>query len=244
MNPIAFEVFGISIRWYGIIIGIGMFLGTMIAMKEAKRLGYKEDTLLDVLIIALPSAIIGARLYYVIFNLDMYDTFWEMINIRSGGLAIHGGVLAAIFSFYIVSKVKNMDFWVWLDIAAPSLILGQAIGRWGNFVNQEAHGGETDLPWGIMIDGLKVHPTFLYESIGNFIIFLFLRSLRSKKKFNGHIFAYYMICYSIIRFFIEGLRTDSLYFGELRVAQLVSVLFALIGISIIYFKKKAENKMV
>lgn len=244
MNPIAFELFGISIRWYGIIIGLGMFLGTALAMKEAKRLGYNDEILLDVLIIAIPSAIVGARLYYVLFNLDNYDTFWEMINIRSGGLAIHGGLLAAILSFYIVSKVKKMDFGVWLDIAAPSIILGQAIGRWGNFINQEAHGGETDLPWGIMVDGLKVHPTFLYESLGNFLIFLFLRSLRSKKKFEGHIFVYYMICYSLIRFFIEGLRTDSLYFGNIRVAQMVSVVFALLGLLIIYLNKRAKHKKV
>lgn len=242
MNPVAFEIFGMSIRWYGILIGMGMLIGAVIAMKEAKRLGYEEETLLDILIIALPCAIIGARLYYVIFNLDLYDTFWEMINIRSGGLAIHGGVLAAILSFYIISKVKKLDFWVWLDIAAPSIILGQAIGRWGNFINQEAHGGETDLPWGIMVDGLKVHPTFLYESIGNFIIFFFLRSLRKKKKFEGHIFAYYMICYSIIRFFIEGLRTDSLYFGPMRVAQMVSILFVGLGVLMIVINKKKIKK--
>lgn len=243
MNPVAFELFGVSVRWYGILIGMGMLLGTMIGMKEAKRLGYEEETLLDVLIIALPSAIIGARFYYVIFNLDLYDTFWEMINIRSGGLAIHGGVLAAIFSFWIISKVKKLDFWVWLDIAAPSIILGQAVGRWGNFINQEAHGGETDLPWGIMVDGLKVHPTFLYESLGNILIFFFLRAFRKKKKFEGHVFAYYMIGYSIIRFFIEGLRTDSLYFGPLRVAQMVSILFAGLGVLIIVINKKKIKKV-
>lgn len=242
MNPVAFEIFGMSIRWYGIIIGMGMLLGAMIAMKEAKRLGYEEETLLDILIVALPCAIIGARAYYVLFNLDLYDSFWEMINIRSGGLAIHGGVLAAIFSFWIISRIKKLDFWVWLDIAAPSIILGQAIGRWGNFINQEAHGGETDLPWGIMVDGIKVHPTFLYESLGNLIIFFFLRSFRKKKKFEGHVFAYYMISYSIIRFFIEGLRTDSLYFGTFRVAQLISLLFVGLGMLLIVIKKKMIKK--
>ncbi len=216
MNPVAFELFGVSVRWYGILIGAGMLLGTLIAMKEAKRLGLKEETLLDVLIVSLPCAIVGARLYYVIFNLDMYDNLVDATNIRSGGMAIHGGVLAAIGSFYIVSKIKKMDFWKWVDIATPSIILGQAIGRWGNFINQEAHGGPTDLPWGIMVDGIKVHPTFLYESVGNLIIFAFLMFMRKKKRFDGQLFAYYLICYSVIRFFIEGLRTDSLYLGEIR----------------------------
>lgn len=238
MNPVAFEIFGLSIRWYGILIGMGMLLGTMIGMKEAKRLGLNEDTLLDVLIIALPSAIIGARAYYVLFNLEQYNTFFEMINIRSGGLAIHGGIIGAISSFYIISRVKKMDFWKWLDIAAPSIVLGQAIGRWGNFVNQEAHGGPTDLPWGIMVDGIKVHPTFFYESFGNFMIFIFLMSMRKKKKFDGQLIAIYMILYSIIRFFIEGLRTDSLYFGDFRVAQLISLLFIGLGFVILALKKK------
>lgn len=242
MDPVAFSIFGLDIRWYGIIIGCGMLIGTMVAMKEAKRLGLKEDTLLDILLVSLPAAIIGARLYYVLFNLDQYKTIGEAINIRSGGLAIHGGVIAAVLSFYVVSRVKKLDFWLWLDIMAPSLILGQAIGRWGNFVNQEAHGGETDLPWGIMVDGLKVHPTFLYESIGNFIIFFFLMSIRKKKKFDGQLIAYYMIGYSVIRFFIEGLRTDSLYLGPIRVAQLISIILIILGFFIIHKKRKGILK--
>ena len=242
MDPVAFSIFGLDIRWYGIIIGCGMLIGTMVAMKEAKRLGLKEDTLLDILLVSLPAAIIGARFYYVMFNLDQYKTIGEAINIRSGGLAIHGGVIAAVLSFYIVSKVKKLDFWLWLDIMAPSLILGQAIGRWGNYINQEAHGGQTDLPWGIMVDGVKVHPTFLYESIGNFIIFLFLMSIRKKKKFDGQLIAYYMIGYSVIRFFIEGLRTDSLYLGPIRVAQLVSIILIILGFFIIHKKRKGILK--
>lgn len=241
MNPVAFEIFGISIRWYGILIGTGMFLGALIAMKEAKRLGYKEETLLDILIIALPAAIIGARLYYVIFNLGAYDTIWEALNIRSGGLAIHGGILAAVGSFKIYSMVKKLDFWTWLDIAAPSIALGQAIGRWGNFINQEAHGGPTDLPWGIMVNGTKVHPTFLYESLGDLAIFVFLFSLRKRKKFDGQLIALYMILYSMIRFFIEGLRTDSLYFGSFRVAQLISIGLVLLGIIILKIKSKQSK---
>lgn len=246
MNPVAFEIFGISIRWYGILIGCGMMIGAYIAMKEAKRQGFEEETLLDILIISLPCAIIGARLYYVLFNLGAYDTVWQALNIRSGGLAIHGGVLAAIGSFSIYAKIKKLEFWKWLDIVAPSLILGQAIGRWGNFINQEAHGGPTDLPWGIMVDGMKVHPTFLYESLGNFIIFFILFKMRKTKKFDGQQIAWYMILYSIIRFFIEALRTDSLYLGEFRVAQLISLLLVALGVLLLHVrgKKKHEFKAV
>ncbi|MBN2795487.1 MAG: prolipoprotein diacylglyceryl transferase [Clostridia bacterium] len=238
INPVAFEIFGISIRWYGILIGTGMLLGALIAMREARRLNLNDETLLDALIIALPAAIIGARLYYVIFNLDMYDNFLDMINIREGGLAIHGGVLAGVGSFYIYSKIKKLDFWKWLDIAAPAIILGQAIGRWGNYINQEAHGGPTDLPWGIMIDGVKYHPTFLYESIFNLLIFIFLMVMRKKKKFDGQLIALYMILYSIVRFFVEGLRTDSLYFGSIRVAQLISIVLIVLGLGLMKWRSK------
>lgn len=238
INPVAFEIFGISIRWYGILIGTGMLLGALIAMREARRLNLKDETLLDALIIALPAAIIGARLYYVIFNLDMYDNFLDMINIRQGGLAIHGGVLAGVGSFYIYAKIKKLDFWKWLDIAAPSIILGQAIGRWGNYINQEAHGGPTDLPWGIVIDGVKYHPTFLYESVFNLIIFIFLMVMRKKKKFDGQLIALYMILYSIVRFFVEGLRTDSLYFGSFRVAQLISIVLIVLGLGLMKWRSK------
>lgn len=242
MNPVAFEIFGLSIRWYGILIGLGMLLGTVIAMREAKRQGLQEEKLLDILIIALPVAIVCARLYYVLFNLNYYDSVWDMLNIRSGGLAIHGGVIGAVGSFAIYARVKKLDFWKWLDITAPSIILGQAIGRWGNFVNQEAHGGPTDLPWGIMVDGVKVHPTFLYESLGNFIIFFILFRMRKTKKFDGQQIAWYMILYSIIRFFIEGLRTDSLYYQGFRVAQLISLLLIALGVLLLVIKGKKVKK--
>lgn len=238
INPVAFEIFGISIRWYGILIGTGMLLGALIAMREARRLELNDETLLDALIIALPAAIIGARLYYVIFNLDMYDGFLDMINIRQGGLAIHGGVLAGVGSFYIYSRIKKLDFWKWLDIVAPSIILGQAIGRWGNYINQEAHGGPTDLPWGIMIDGVKYHPTFLYESVFNLLIFVFLMFMRKRKKFDGQLIALYMILYSIVRFFVEGLRTDSLYLGSFRVAQLISIVLIVLGLGLMKWRSK------
>ncbi len=229
MDPIAFEVFGIAVRWYGILISSGMIIGTILALREAKRLGLDENLIIDFILVMIPSAIIGARLYYVIFDWSQYNgDVMRMINIREGGLAIHGGVIGGVIAGIIYTRVKKIDFWQLADIIAPSLILGQSIGRWGNFINQEAHGGPTDLPWGIMVDGVKVHPTFLYESIWNFAIFIFLMSYRKKKKFDGELFYIYLVLYSVGRFFIEGMRTDSLMMGPLRVAQVLSLTLILI----------------
>jgi prolipoprotein diacylglyceryl transferase len=239
MDPIAFEVFGIAVRWYGILISLGMVLGTILALKESKRLGLDENLILDFIIVMIPCAIVGARLYYVIFNWSHYNgNIMEMINIRAGGLAIHGGVIGGVIAGIIFTRVKGLKFWQLADIIAPSLILGQAIGRWGNFINQEAHGGPTDLPWGIVVDGIKVHPTFLYESIWNFMIFIFLMIYKKKKKFNGEVFFLYLILYSIGRFFIEGMRTDSLMLGPLRVAQVLSLSLVLIFTYILLRKRR------
>lgn len=238
MDPIAFEVFGIAVRWYGILISSGMIIGTILAIRETKRLGLDENLIIDFILVMIPSAIIGARLYYVIFNLGHYNgDIMQMINIRQGGLAIHGGVIGGVIAGLIYARVKNIGFWQLADIITPSLILGQAIGRWGNFVNQEAHGGPTDLPWGIMVDGIKVHPTFLYESLWNFGIFIFLMKYKKSKKFEGELFYLYLILYSIGRFFIEGMRTDSLMMGPLRVAQVLSL--SLISVfAFLLFKKR------
>lgn len=231
MDPIAFSFFGIDIAWYGILISIGILIGTLLGIKEAERIGFGEDNLLDFLIIAIPLSIIGARLYYVAFKWDFYkNNVGQILNIRNGGLAIHGGVIAAIIIGLIWTKVKNLKFWVLADIAAPSLVLAQSIGRWGNYINQEAHGGPTNLPWGIMVNGMKVHPTFLYESLWNFGVFLFLIWYRKHhQKHVGELFSLYILLYSFIRFFIEGLRTDSLMLGNFRIAQLVSVVGVFIG---------------
>jgi len=239
MNPVAFEVFGIAVRWYGILISSGMIIGTILAIREAKRLGLDENLIIDFILVMIPSAIIGARLYYVIFNWSYYNgDIISMINVREGGLAIHGGVIAGVIAGIIYTRIKKIDFWQLADIIAPSLILGQAIGRWGNFVNQEAHGGPTNLPWGITVDGVKVHPTFLYESLWDFAIFIFLMKYRKNKRFNGELFYLYLILYSIGRFFIEGLRTDSLMLGPFRVAQLLSLSLILIFGFTLYRKRK------
>ncbi len=239
MNPVAFEIFGIAVRWYGIIMAVGIVCGLLYALSESKRVGMDENIILDLVIFAIPSGIIGARLYYVFFNWEYYSMNpKQILNIRGGGLAIHGTLIAAIITAVIYTRVKDVNFWALVDVAAPGLILGQAIGRWGNFVNQEAHGVPTDLPWGIMVDGLRVHPTFLYESLWNLSIFLILLGYRKRRKTRGNIFLLYLILYSVGRFFVEGLRTDSLMLGNIRAAQFVSIGVIIIGTLIMFYRNK------
>ena len=228
MDRVAFSIFGIDIMWYGILITLGVILGYVVAVKLAKLENISENTILDILVWALPLAIVGARAYYVIFEWDYYSkNLGEIIDIRGGGLAIYGGIIAAVITCYVICKKKNLKFLKLLD-------------RWGNFINKEAYGTPTNLPWAITIDGVKVHPTFLYESIGDFIIFLLLVYIfKNKKKFDGQITSLYMILYGILRFFVEGLRTDSLYIGALRVNQLVSIAIVIAGIILqIKYKKQ------
>ena len=242
MNLVAFEVFGISVRWYGIILAAGIMCGLLYALRESKRVGMDENIILDLVIFAIPAGVIGARLYYVIFNWDYYSKDpLQILNIRGGGLAIHGTLIAAVITGVIYTRVKKISFWSLADIASPGLILGQAIGRWGNFVNQEAHGTPTDLPWGILVDGVKVHPTFLYESLWNFSVFAVLLWYRKRKKTEGNVFLLYLILYSVGRFFVEGLRTDSLMLGSIRAAQLVSAAAVVVGTAYMYFRSKKKD---
>lgn len=242
MDPVAFKLFGIEVMWYGVLISIGVIGGTILALREAKRIGIKEDDLIDLLLYAIPLALVGARLYYVIFSWEDYrNDLKEVLNFRGGGLAIHGAIISAIIVALIFTRKRKLDFWKIADACAPSLILGQAIGRWGNYLNQEAYGRPTDLPWGIMIDGVKVHPTFLYESVWNFVVFLFLLWYRrNRSKVSGEVFLLYLMLYSVIRFFVEGLRTDSLMLGPIRVAQLISVIGVVI--TLYYLIKIRKNK--
>ena len=246
MDPVAFEVFGMPVRWYGIIISLGIVLGTMITIRESKRRGYSEDLVIDLLLFAIPLAIIGSRLYYVIFSWDRYkDNLGDILNIRQGGLAIHGGLIMAVIVAIVYSRIKKINFWTVADIFAPGIILGQAIGRWGNFVNQEAHGGPTDLPWGIIVDGQKVHPTFLYESIWNLLVLAFLLWFRkTKSKVEGETFLLYISLYSLGRVFIEGLRTDSLMFAGLRVAQLISIGAIVVSLTILAIRRKNQKQEI
>ena len=243
MDRIAFTIFGIDVMWYGVLMATGMILGTFLAIKEAKRVGISEDDVLNLAMCAIPSGIIGARLYYVIFNWSYYSQNpSQILNFRGGGMAIHGALIGGILAGFIYTKIKKINFFKMADIALIGMPLAQAIGRWGNYINGEAHGGPTSLPWGIMVDGVKVHPTFLYESIWDFGIFILLWMFRKKKKYEGQIAIYYIILYSLGRFFIEGLRTDSLMIGPLRMAQVISLVGVIGGIiAHIYLSKKNNN---
>ena len=229
MNRVAFTIFGIDIMWYGILMATGMILGVLLALKEAKRVGIDEDDVLNLALIAIPSGLLGARLYYVIFNWSYYSqNVSEILNFRGGGMAIHGALIGGILAGFIYTKIKGIYFFKMADAVMLGIPLAQAIGRWGNYINGEAHGGPTDLPWGIMVDGMKVHPTFLYESIWDLGIFIFLWLFRKNKKYEGQLAISYIILYSIGRFFIEGLRTDSLMIGPLRMAQVISLVAIII----------------
>ncbi|ANB58344.1 prolipoprotein diacylglyceryl transferase [Anoxybacillus sp. B7M1] len=227
----------ITIYWYGVIIGTGVLLGLWIATREAVKRGLAKETFVDLVLLAVPIAIICARTYYVMFEWDYYAKHpAEIPKIWEGGLAIHGGLIGAIITGVVFAKRRGISFWKLADIAAPSIILGQAIGRWGNFMNQEAHGGPVTrqfleslhLPDFIInqmyINGQYYHPTFLYESIWNFVGFFLLIMLRRINLRRGELFLSYLIWYSIGRFFIEGMRTDSLMLTDhLRIAQVVSI---------------------
>ncbi|MBM7618321.1 phosphatidylglycerol:prolipoprotein diacylglycerol transferase [Bacillus tianshenii] len=241
----------ITIYWYGAIIGTGALLGLWIAMRESERRGLNKDVFVDLVLFAIPIAIICARLYYVIFQWDYYGANpGEIIKIWEGGLAIHGGLIGAIATGVVFAKIRGISFWKLADIGAPSIILGQAIGRWGNFMNQEAHGGEVTrgfleglhLPQFIIdqmyINGTYYHPTFLYESIWNFVGFGLLLLLRRVNLRRGELFLSYVIWYSIGRFFVEGMRTDSLMLTEsLRIAQVISIALVLLAIGLIVVRR-------
>jgi len=247
-----------TIYWYGVIIATGALLGIYLAMKEADRLGWEQDTIIDFVVFAIPIAIIFARIFYVVFEWERYadGPFWKVFAIWEGGIAIHGAVLGGVLTAIFFTRFKKISFWKLADIVAPSLILGQAIGRWGNFMNQEAHGGPVSdtayenflqyLPDFIMnqmtIDGVMYHPTFLYESVWNILVFILLLLMRKYNPLRGEIFLSYLIFYSIGRFFIEGMRTDSLYIiGDLRTAQVVSITLIVVGILFILYRRRTET---
>lgn len=229
-DPIAFSVFGLEIRWYGVLITMGMMLGIAVVLYQVRKSGEREDWFLDMALMAIPAGLLGARLYYVLFDLPNYDYTWRSaLNFRQGGLAIHGGVLAGVLVGYAYTRYRKVSFFKWADLAMPGLILAQAIGRWGNFFNQEAYGYPTTLPWAMYIAGEYRHPTFLYESIWNLGVFALLIYVMARRRFDGQIAALYLIGYSAGRVWIEALRTDSLMLGPLRVAQLISLLMMAAG---------------
>ena len=245
MDRVAFSIFGLDIMWYGILIACGILMAILVSSKEARRLGYQEGQVTDICLFAIPLGIVGARLYYVAFNWSQYaGDLREIINIRGGGLAIHGGILAGILTVWVFTRIKKLEFFRMADILVLGLPMAQAIGRWGNFINGEAHGGPTNLPWAILVEGQRVHPTFLYESVWDWMIFVYIFMIRKNKKYAGQLLVDYIFLYSLGRFFIEGLRTDSLMLGPIKMAQLISLVG--IGMALVarYFllKKKAYKE--
>lgn len=245
LNPIAIQLGPIAVHWYGIILGTGALVGLLLAMREAKRQGLNPDLFLDLVMWGVPISIICARIYYVVFEWHYYSQHpADIIAVWKGGIAIHGALIGAFLTGIVFCRKKGISFWRVADIAAPSLLIGQAIGRWGNFMNQEAHGGETTrtfleslhLPTFIIdqmyIQGTYYHPTFLYESLWNFAgVALLLIMRRTLPLRRGEIFLSYLIWYSIGRFYIEGMRTDSLMLTEtLRIAQVISIIIILIAL--------------
>ncbi len=228
LNRVAFNLFGKDIYWYGIIIAIGFIVASFYLSKKTIQFGYTYDNLYDLLLLCLPIAIICARLYYVIFEWEQYkDNPISIIYIWNGGLAIYGGIIGTFITIYIYGKKHKLDIAGLLDVASPGIIIGQIFGRWGNFVNAEAFGGQTSLPWGMSIDGAApVHPTFFYESLWNLIGFIILHLCCKHRKFNGQIFLIYVTWYGFGRFLIEGLRTDSLFIPgtSIRVSQLLAII--------------------
>lgn len=256
LNRIFIEIGPLSIYWYGVIIAIGAFLGLYVATRESDRLGLKKDLIVDMIVFAIPISILFARLYYVLFEWQQYvgEPWWKAFAVWEGGLAIHGALIGAVLTAVIYARIKKVSFWQLADIAAPGLILGQAIGRWGNFMNQEAHGGPMSkaayenfhqyLPDFIMnnmcIEGVMYYPTFLYESFWNILVLIMLLVLRRYNPLRGEVFLTYIMSYSVGRLFIEGLRTDSLYvFGQIRTAQLLSIILIIATILFMIYRRKS-----
>ncbi len=250
INPVALQLGPISVRWYGVIIASGIIIAYFVGQKEMVKRGFGEDLLTDLLIWAVPISIICARIYYVSFEWPYYSSHpGEIIQIWHGGIAIHGAIIGALITALIFSKKRGISFWKLVDILAPSLIIGQIVGRWGNFMNQEAYGGVVDrsflenlhLPnWLIEqmnVNGFYHHPTFLYESSWNFVGLIILLLLRKANLRRGELFLTYIMWYSFGRFFIEHMRTDSLLIGNLRIAQIVSLIGLVVGAILIIYRR-------
>lgn len=231
----SFTLFGRTFYWYGVIIAVGFILAMLYCARHCRRCGIEPDTLYDFLIWMIPIAIIGARLYYVIFQWGDYRAHpIDALKIWEGGLAIYGGVIAGLLTGIVWCRKKKIPFGAMADVCAPGLLIGQCIGRWGNFVNGEAHGGPTTLPWGMTIDGQSmVHPTFLYESLWNLAGFVLLHFYSKKRRFKGEIALLYAAWYGAGRAWIEGLRTDSLYIGSVRVSQLLAIISCIAAVAVL-----------
>src|SRR5574344_1908006 len=225
ISNVAFTIFGINVYWYAILITISIILGIFIVYKDDGKYNIKFESILELLVFLIPISFIGARIYYVLFSLDYYfNNPLKMFNIRDGGLAIYGGIIAGFITIIVFCKIKKIKVLDMLDYIAPCLPLGQAIGRWGNFFNVEAYGRITNnfFRMGIFENGL-------YEEVITLLLFIFLFSIRKKRKYSGEITFLYLAIYSLVRFFIEGLRTDSLMLGCVRISQILSLLVFVIA---------------
>ncbi len=251
VSSVAFTVFGVPVYWYGVLIGLGMLLAVTLALSQAKSFGIDPNRMVDVIAIGLVTGVLGARIYYIIFSDIEYNTLFDFFNLRGGGLAIYGGVIGALLGCLIACKWRKVPLLPMLDLTGMGFLIGQCLGRWGNFTNQEAFGSNTDLPWGMIspattrflegraatlaaegvnvLPGMPVHPTFLYESLWCAVGFLLLFLYRKHRRFNGELALLYVMWYGLGRFFIEGLRTDSLMITPLglRVSQLLAALSVL-----------------
>lgn len=240
IDRVAFSMFGKPIMWYGVILAACFLLAAAYVLKRTERFNWTADRMTDLLLWGLPAGVIGCRVYYVINEWDYYSAHPEdIIKIWNGGLGMYGGIAAAVLVAVIYCKRHKADLLSACDMIGMGFILAQCIGRWANFINAEAHGGETGLPWGMVIDGAPpVHPTFLYESLWNLLGFIFLHWYSKRRKFRGELSLMYAGWYGLIRFLLEFLRTDSLYIGHtgLKASQLVGgASFVVSAALLIYF---------
>ena len=259
VNSVAFSIFGVPIAWYALIITCGMICAVLYTMYRSVKIGIVVDDILDYALVVIPLGIIGARLYYVLTSLDKYNSFWDVLDIRQGGLAIYGGIIAGAIAVIAVSYFKKINFFAMADCCTPGIILAQAIGRWGNFMNGEAFGGEFSgfLRMGVQndvseekfrtLEMVYVHPTFLYESLWNVLGFILINIFYKHKKYDGQIFLMVFGWYGLGRMFIEGLRADSLWvsiFGwDFRISQILAgAIFITCASLLIYFAFKKPQK--
>ncbi len=261
LSRVIFQIFGYDVYWYGVIIASGVLIALAFAIREAKRTGQNAENYVDIALFGVIFSVIGARLYYVLFSWELYiDEPLKIFALREGGLAIYGGIIAGVITVMVYTKIKKLNFWLVADTAAPSLILGQIIGRWGNFFNREAFGGYTDnifamrylkqqvnniapsvLKNTITVNGteyIQVHPTFLYESVWNIGVLIILLIMRKNKKFDGQIFGFYLLGYACGRVWIEGLRTDQLKIGHFAVSQILSAVLIFVAFALLWYRKQ------
>ena len=262
IDQVAFSIFGIEVYWYGLLISLGMVLCVVLGMLHSKKNKFSSDLVFDVILVSLPCAIVGARLYYVLSEWEMYSgDLIKIFDTRSGGLAVYGGLLGAFIGTLIMCKIRKIPFSAVVDFCVVYIPLGQAIGRWGNFFNQECFGTTTTLPWGMkssevesylrlyfpdLDSTMAVHPTFFYEFLATITIFFILLYVRKYSKHAFESMAVYMILYGVARFFIEGLRTDSLYIGDtgIRTSQLFSAVIVVSGVIYLVVAYKKNIKRV